>query len=364
MEGSILDKGEKRNGHAWQLRVFVGRDSDGKRQYMSKTIYGSEKQAKTELRKFLSEKEGISTVNNDIFEKYYNKWLELYATTVRPSTYRIVKSYAKKYFIPLLGSKKLTKITVMDIQNVVLHMSKSGVGARSVRDSIAILGASFRQAIDWGMLTKSPTNGVKFPKSKKSVVTPFTQGEIKQLLEVSRFGHYGILYRFSVETGCRPGEITALHWGDIDFDHNRVEVTKTLSYVNGELSLNEPKTRAGMRSIPLSTKLIQELKKMHLKSPDKEGYVFLSESNKPIIVGTLARKFKLLLKEAKISTNHRLYDLRHTCATLLLLAGENPKIVSERLGHASIAITLDTYSHVLPTMQEKATSTLEKMLDL
>ena len=358
-----MDKGTNKKGHAWLLRVFVGCDSNGKRKYVSHTFYGTEKQAEKELRHFLSENDGLSVVSNETFAEYYQRWMDVYATTVRQTSLRIAKSYAKNYFIPLLGKKKITKITTMDIQGVVSHMIQAGVGAMSIRNSIAILGASFRQAVEWGMLIKSPVQGVKYPQTQKADIKPFAQEEIKRLLEVSKFDHYGTFYHFAVETGCRPGEICALRWENVDFERGVVRITKTLAYVNGELHLHDTKTRSGIRSIPLSSRLLSDLKRTRMKTTDREGYVFVNEEEKPIIGGVLERKFKKMLEKAQLPTTHRLYDLRHTCATLLLLGGEHPKVVSERLGHASISITLDTYSHVLPTMQEKATSILERMLD-
>ncbi len=363
MEGSVIDKGETRKGHAWHLRVFVGRDGDGKRKYVSQTFYGTRKQAEKELRRLLGEKDGLSVVTNETFANYYERWLDVYSTTVRPSTFRVVKSYAKNYFIPLLGNKKMTKINTLDIQGVVNHMIKAGVSSVSISNSVAILGAAFRQAVEWGMVVKSPVQGVKLPKLVKAAVMPFTQEEVKQILDVSRFDHYGIFYRFAVETGCRPGEILALQWSDVDYERRVVRITKTLSYVDGKMYVNPTKTKSGVRSIPLSSRLVTDLKRLYVKTTDRDGYVFVNEGGKPINGGVLERKFKKILEKAKLPTTHRLYDLRHTCATLLLLGGEHPKIVSERLGHASVSITLDTYSHVLPTMQEQATSTLERMLD-
>jgi integrase len=170
----------------------------------------------------------------------------------------------------------------------------------------------------------------------------------------------------------RPEEYLGLNWSDIDFERGRVTVKRALVWrkKGGGWKFDEPKTPMSRRSIPLSAATLAALK-LHkreqaehmLKLSTDYDLVFASELGTPLHWHNFRnRHFKKILESAGLPRTFRLYDLRHTCATLLLTAGENPKIVSERLGHASVVLTLDTYSHVLPNMQQSATEKLERLL--
>lgn len=185
---------------------------------------------------------------------------------------------------------------------------------------------------------------------------------------------YHTLFDFALATGMRPGEYLALRWTDVDLKKGIVTVQRALSRVKGEGYLYaEPKTSRSRRSIPLPAstgRLLEAWKKRQSaeimaagEAYERNGLVFAADNGRPLHEGNLVRRhFKPTLRRAALPDSIRLYDLRHTCATLLLAAGVNPKIVSERLGHASITLTLDTYSHVLPTMQTDAADRLEHLL--
>jgi integrase len=172
----------------------------------------------------------------------------------------------------------------------------------------------------------------------------------------------------------RPEEYLALKWSDVDLQAGNATVQRTLVWrKGGGWYFGEPKTSRSRRTIPLPRTLVNDLadhRRKQGKSRLKKGLdyknndlVFATSEGTPILLRNLVRRhFLAVLTRAKLSTSLRLYDLRHSCATLLLSAGENPKVVSERLGHASIVLTLDTYSHVLPSMQQAATEKLERIL--
>ena len=176
-------------------------------------------------------------------------------------------------------------------------------------------------------------------------------------------------------SGMRPEEYLGLQWKDIDFENGSATVQRALVWnrKGGGWSLQEPKTSKSRRNVPLPSSVLSELKIRRKKQLEERlrlgqayqnnDFIFATEIGTPILTSNLMRRhFKPILKEAKLSEKIRLYDLRHSCATLLLAEGENPKVVSERLGHATIVLTLDTYSHVLPSMQQSATNKLENLL--
>lgn len=183
---------------------------------------------------------------------------------------------------------------------------------------------------------------------------------------------HGLIFEVALVTGMRPEEYLALRWSDIDFERGTATVRRALVRHKKEFTFEEPKTARSRRSIPLPKPLIQKLARHKREQAERRlkagcgwgnyDLVFCSETGTPHSVPNLTyRYFRPILTKAKLP-RIRLYDLRHTCATLLLIAEENPKVVSERLGHSTIVLTLDTYSHVLPTMQQGATARLELML--
>ncbi len=363
MEGSIVDKGETRKGHAWLLRVFVSRDANGRRRYVSKTVYAkSERQAEKELRKWLNEREGLEGYANDeMVVDYLKRWLEVYKSTVRETTHELNRKLFERHIYSVIAKKKLSKVTPLDVQALVDSMVAKSIASQTIRNVMAVFGVAMKQAVEWGMIVKSPVRGLKLPKLHKQEMSVFSAEELKTIFASDNKDV--LLYRLLVEVGCRPGEAFALQWKDVDFERRMVTISKTLVYVNGETKVHTTKTTAGVRSVPISSTLMFELKRALVKTKFKGDMdmVFTNSKGKPYDKWSTGNRFRYLLKKLELP-QRRLYDLRHTCATLLLLAGEHPKVVSERLGHANISITLNTYSHVLPNMQERATSSLERML--
>ena len=194
-----------------------------------------------------------------------------------------------------------------------------------------------------------------------------------QAVEAAKGDRLEALYILAVTTGLRQGELLGLKWDDIDLEVGTLQVRRTLTTAKGGPILSAPKTKSTRRTVRLSQTALEALRS-HLERQLGEdidragdlwrenGLIFASESGSPLSRQHItARRFKPLLKRAGLP-EIRFHDLRHTCATLLLSKNVNPKVVSEMLGHASIAITLDTYSHVLPTMQESAAKAMEDAL--
>lgn len=182
----------------------------------------------------------------------------------------------------------------------------------------------------------------------------------------------GLIFEFALLTGMRPEEYLALQWSDIDFARGTAIVRRALVWHKKSWSFEEPKTARSRRMVFLPAPLLKKLSQHKRKQAEQRllagsewqafDLIFCSETGTPLSIPNLTyRYFRPILEKAELS-RIRLYDLRHSCATLLLMAEENPKVVSERLGHSTIVLTLDTYSHVLPTMQQQATARLEKLL--
>ncbi len=369
--GSIIKKGSNR----YLVRLYMGL-VDGKRVYHSKTIHGNKKTAQQYLNKILREKDLGEFIkpSQELLAEYMNEWLEKEAKTrVREYTYQNYKDLVRLYINPVLGAVMLSNITPVQIKGVYSEMIDKGLSPKTVKNTHGVLKNALEQAVNWGKLPRNPADSVNLPRQKKKEMKVLSPEEAKIFVDAIVDSRWKALFSLLIATGMRPSEALGLKWKDIDFDNERVIINRSLTRVNGKWSLEETKTAHSRRTIPLPPSVIIDLNEHRkeqtsekLKAEEGEyidhGFVFATNKGSPLDKHNIVnRHFKPLLKSAKLP-NIRLYDLRHTCATLLLSAGENPKVVSERLGHASITLTMDTYSHVLPNMQKTATDKLEKML--
>lgn len=360
----------------------MGRDEKGKRRYLNKTIRGKKKDAQDYLSKTLVDISGGTFVEPSplTVKEYLDKWLEVAA---RPRvSRRTADGYAgllERYIHAPLGGKRLDGLKALDIQKVYGEMQARGLSARVVRHTHSALHNALKQAVKWGMIARNPSDLVELPKVPHKERRVLWPDEAQKFLKTADAMRHGLIFEFALLTGMRPEEYLALKWVDLDIERGTVQVRRALVRHNKSWSFEEPKTKKSRRTISLPRPLLNKLA-AHKRSQNERrlkigsdwhahDLIFCSEFGTPHSIPNLTyryfhpilKKAGLLSEEAK-ATRIRLYDLRHTCATLLLIADENPKVVSERLGHSTVVLTLDTYSHVLPTMQEKATAKLEKLL--
>jgi len=372
MAGQIIQRGER----TWLVRVFLGRDSKtGKRKYANKTIHGNRKDAQRYLNGALREIDLGTFVEPSAMSlsEYVDKWLESAARPrVSQRTADGYEALLRRYILEPLGSKRLDNLKALDIQKAYADIQARGLSARVVRHTHSALHNALKQAVKWGLLSRNPSELVELPKvphKERQVLSP---DEAINFIEAAAEMPHGLLFEFALITGMRPEEYLALQWSDIDFERGTATVQRALIRHKGEWSFQETKTARSRRTVSLPSQLLQKLfdhKRRQAEERLKAGpswqansLVFCSETGTPHSIPNLTyRYFRPILVKAELP-QIRLYDLRHSCATLLLIAEENPKVVSERLGHSTIVLTLDTYSHVLPTMQQQATAKLEKML--
>lgn len=371
MAGQIIKRGEGK----YLVRVFLGREG-GKKKYHNKTIHGNKKDAQTYLTKVLREKDtGIFIEpSKELLETYLDKWLKsVVKQRVSEKTFKSYSQLIKLYVKPELGQVKLHQLTPEQIQALYGKMMEKGLSARTVRYTHTILKNALRQAVKWGSVYRNPADLVDLPRQERQEMRALNPEQAAAFMEAIVYSALKALFSLLLASGMRPGEALGLKWPDVDFEAGRVTVRRTLIRARGEeWKLSEPKTVKSRRTIPLpktalrdlddhkKTQAAQKLKAKPGKYNDQD-FVFAGNNGEPLFDRNVNHEFKEILRGAKLPAI-RLYDLRHTCATLLLAAGENPKVVSERLGHASITLTLDTYSHVLPDMQQGAAEKLEQIL--
>jgi integrase len=359
----------------YRIAVYLGTDSNGKRKYYYETIHvKNKKQAQEYLTQKLNDLDKGAFIEpaNLTVSEYLDKWAETaLKPRVRPKTFDSYMLLIDLYIKPNIGAYKLAKLTPLAIQQMYSTMLGNGLAPRTIRYTHAVLKSALKQAIKWQMLRSNPADNVDLPKQTRQEMNVLTPEQAKCFLEACVYNRWGILFELLLVSGMRPGEALGLKWEDVDWKNNRIHVKRALSRTKEGWRLEEPKTPQSRRTILLPEEVMQDLKE-HRRAQAEEklasssytdyGLVFACNNGEPLEERNIVNRFfKPLLKEAGLP-DIRLYDLRHTCATLLLAAGENPKVVSERLGHAKITQTLGTYSHVLPTMQEEATRKLGEML--
>jgi integrase len=351
------------------------RDASGQQLLHRKTIHGTKKDVERYLVAARREMDLGTFVEPTAISvnEYLDCWLRD-AACPRVSR-RAADGYAgllERYIRKPLVYKRLDKVQALDVQKVYGEMQERGLSARIVRHTNSVLHNALKQAVKWGLLFRNPTDLVELPKVPHKERRVLFPDEAVSFLKTADKMPGGIIFEFALVTGMRPEEYLALKWTDIDSERGTAIVRRALIRHKGNWSFAEPKTSRSRRTVSLPMPLIEKLKTHKRKQAERRLHagtawqafdlVFCSENGTPLSIPNLTyRYFRPILEKAELP-RIRLYDLRHSCATLLLIAEENPKVVSERLGHSTIVLTPDTYSHVLPTMQEKATARLEKLL--
>ena len=354
-EGSVYKRGDGR---------VVGeyKDANGKHRYVS----GKTKaEVRAKLRKLLADRDaGISYDSENLtVGGYLDRWLESVKNTVRDRTWRRHEQVVRVHLRPTIGAVKLERLHALQVEAVYRQRLDGGLSARTVEIIHATLHKALKQAVGWSLVPRNVAEAVTPPRPVRMEVVPLTGEQARLLLEAARGDKFEALYVLAVTTGMRQGEIIGLRWEDVDLHGETLKVNRSVY----EGVASPPKTRAGRRTIRLSEPAVRALERHRTnvakRSESMAGWVFSSAKGTPIGHQNLrSRSWKPLLERAGLPSSVRFHDLRHTCATLLLSRNVNPKIVSEMLGHASISITLDTFSHLLPNMQQDAARAMNDVL--
>ncbi len=367
--GQIVERGR----HRWLVRVFLGRDRETRRRrYHNCTVHGPVRKAQSYLNKVLHERDlGRGLEGSEItLNEFLDRWLDTAAKPrLRRKSYKSYESLMRRYIRPVLGERILSTITPLDVQDAYQRMIDRGLSSRTVRYTHSVLRSAICQAIRWRLLLQDPTDGAQLPRLRRREMRVLSAEQSRAFLSPALKTHYGPVFALALTTGMRPSEYLALKWQDIDWDRGTVSVVRTLEKSAGGWRFAETKRARSRRIIKLQEWVLELLKTQHDRSKQRVKCVlteaadllFTTPAGHPIHSGKLARKFKTILRKTGLPVI-RLYDLRHTSATLALAAGVPPKVVAEQLGHASAAFTLDIYSHVLPHMQAGAASRVEALL--
>jgi len=356
----------RKRGNKWSFVIDAGTNPDGSRKQKWYSGYDTKVEAEKALTEVLSKlNKGIYVDSKNLtVEEYLNLWISEYAeTNVKPKTYRSYKDTVEKYLIPNLGRKKLEKLTPVEIQSYLNIKIKEGeLSNTTILYHYKVLKQSLNQAIKWQLLNYNPCNAVDPPKKSKKEMKVLDEFEIELLLDHVKKEKIYLPVLLALTTGMRRGEICGLKWSDVDFINNVIYVSKALQMIEGTLTLVEPKTQKSNRSVAVPENVMEVLKAERKKQIEyrmilgetykNNNFVCSWDDGRPINPDYISKTFPKIRR--KLGLEVRFHDLRHTHATMLLKQNIHPKVVQERLGHSSIGITMDTYSHVSPDMQKEA----------
>ena len=366
---------KQRSPGSWTIILDAGRDpSTGKRRQQWHTVKGTKREAEKRLAELVHQVDtgDYSSPSKVTVGAFLERWLTDYAwPNLSPETAQAYQIMAEKHLIPAFGSISLQQLTPERIQSYYTDKlangrrdGRGGLSARTVRHHHRLLHVALENAVKWRLIQRNPADAVDAPKYRRREMQAFDQDELNDFLESVKATEYHPLFYTLLFTGLRRSEALALRWQDVDLDFGYASVVRTLHHLNDKsFVFQEPKTDHSRRMIalPPSAAIVlrqhresQRAQRLMIDLPVTEAdLIFAHLDGTPLLPHSITQAWTRLAKKAGYP-HIRLHDARHSHATLMLKQGVNPKIVSERLGHTSVVITLDTYSHVLPGLQEAA----------
>ena len=376
---AISKRTSKSGKVTYRVKVHVGYDGT-KRREITKSCDTKKEALAEEARLKIQVEQGTWAEPNRLnFGQYLDEWLEKAAKVkLKRQTWELYSNIVRIYIKPTLGCIPLARITPINLEGLYaqLRQGDKPKSPQTIKNVHTVVRGALKQAVRWRYLSHSPAVDVDTPRvNNAKKIRSLDPDQALAFLEAARTDHWGLILTFALISGARPGEYLGLTWDDINWQEGTARIEKNLVRPQGGgWILDVPKTKKSIRTVHLTPELIDLLKIHHTHQSKartvladtwqtKEHFVFTNQFGGPLDEKKVQRRwFQKTLQKAKITGPFRLYDLRHTCATLLLLAGEPAKVVSERLGHASVTTTLDIYSHVLPHLQHRATERLRFLL--
>lgn len=347
----------------WCGSLTVGYDSVGHRK--RRVVYGK---TKTEVQKKLLELQSASAAGTLADPKrmrlgdYLKHWLDDVARpTIRASTYVSYEITIRLHITPYVGGIFLNNLQPSQLQNFYRQLEEIGASPRKREYVHVVLRQALQQAVKWNYINRNLCDILLRPRVPKKEMRCLNEHQAREFLDLAANDRYYALYLLALTTGLRQGELFGLQWNDIDMTNAALSVQRTIYELNGKQEIGEPKTVKSRRNVEIPDVAVLALKS-HRERMLAEGnhalWVFCDSAGNPLRRSNFRKRSFLKLLGGTDLPQIRFHDLRHTAATLLLSQGVHPKIVQERLGHSQISMTLDTYSHVLPSMQREAAAKL------
>lgn len=368
-EGTIY----KRKNGRWCGQVTVGTDpKTGK--IIRKTFYGDKRRdvsrQMTELKQKLFE--GSYKKQSEMkFGDWLLEWNKGRKNTVAYSTYRVYGSIIRNHLKTEIGDIKLKELETRHLQQVLNDRFDSGLNTGTVRLIYAIANKALKQAVKERLIYSNPSKGVELPtKQEEEKLHIWNKKQVSRFLARAKKHKYYMIFFLAVNTGMRRGELLGLKWKDIDFTKKRLEVKRQAVKTDKGIILKKPKFKAGNRVIPITNNVVKELKRHKIRQSENKlalgnnykdhDLVNCNKIGEPLSPMSAYLEFKNLSRDIDLP-EIKLHDLRHTFSTMFLENGGNIKTLQQILGHASISVTMDTYSHVTDEMLDSAAKNMDTM---
>ncbi|PLS01946.1 hypothetical protein CVD27_22795 [Neobacillus cucumis] len=368
-------KKDSKNG-TYYFVLEAGKDTSGKRKRVKRSGFKKINEAKAAMAELMLElKKGNSPIEKEMsVHDYLNFWLDNYAkTNTKPKTFAEYEKIIKTHIQPSLGKINLYALTSIRVQQYYAEKLEV-LSSQSVLHHHRVLTKALNDAVDWEFLSRNVAKKAKPPKPLKREMKTLCADQLNILVETAKEVtpiYFPIIYTAG-HTGMRKSELMGLSWENVDLKNSRLYVRQTITEANGKYFINKRPKNGIARGIKLTvenTKLLMNLKVQNdeLRNALGETYnplnlVFCNSAGNIMAPSEITRALKRALKVANLP-DIRFHDVRHSHATILLQAGIHPKIVSERLGHSKVGITLDLYSHVTATIQDQAVTALNEVLN-
>ncbi|MCL6443602.1 MAG: site-specific integrase [Alicyclobacillus sp.] len=371
MKGHVTKKGNR-----WYIVLDLGRDENGKRLQKWFSGYKTKREAERGLAEKLQEVQSGTYMEpaKGTFGEFLTAWLADKQQQTRPSTYRAYRWLVEYRILPQLGGVRLADLRPAHLQAAYRAWVKDDppLSARSILHAHRLIHSALDRALKWGLVARNVADAVDPPHPERHEITVWTPEDVAAFLEANEDAEprYFVGFVLAIYTGMRKGEILGLRWEDIDAERGVLHVRNTLVWSRGKPIFQPPKTDRSRRAVALSATVLAALRRHRaLQAQDRllygqyqdNGLVLACPDGSPLYPRTFDNAWYRALNRTPVP-RIRFHDLRHTHASLLLAQGTHPKIVSERLGHSTITLTLDTYSHLLPGLQQRAADEFDALI--
>jgi integrase len=367
LKGEHMAKGQllERADSNWLLRVYQGADpATGQRVYDNVPISGTRDLAAVELARRVAARPARPARNSALSE-YLEWWLAIAVDPrLRTKTAKDYRAHLRRYAVPHLGERRLDALNPLDIQQAIAALSIQELSPRTVRYTHSILHRALEQAVDWQLIDRNPAASTSLPRNDRQEIVPLDSDQAARFIAQCERHPKGTIFLVAIATGLRPSEYLALRVRDIDFAESRIRVERTVERSGGRWIFPDTK-RPRSRTVVIPGELLKRLELYCEKLGKRrapERLLFETKHRAPIHERNLVqRAFKPILRMGALP-DIRLYDLRHTFATLSLSAGLPARWVSEQLGHASVAFTLQAYGHLVCEVRRQSAERLGQLL--
>jgi len=372
--GSIVPRGRDSQGReVFLVRAYAG-ERAGKRHYEHETVHGPKREAKAALVALLHKVDSglVLAPTKTTVRAFLTEWLKTIKRSIRWGTHESYTYLMEHYALPIIGERTVSSLRPIDVEAVYNAMADRKLSHRTIQYTHVVLRSAFQYAVERDYLVKNPVpRRPKLPAPSHREMQVLEPEHVEAFWKVAEKHHLYPLLALALQTGLRPSEFLALKWEDVDLEAGSLRVVRSLERKGKEWAFADVKRKKSRRTLRLADRVVEALRghkarqaEIRLRNAEKwkaHDLVFTTIDGDPLRSSNVRIAFQGLLRKARLP-HMRLYDLRHSAATLAFAAGISAKEVSEQLGHAGVSITLDTYTHVLPNMREDAATKVGAIL--